>query len=88
MLGAKSAISELSEAYGLFQTRFLLRDYVASDDEDTNLRNDIIRQVRMQEGFTIERAGLLLQHLPPNDSIPLVGDPFREPAGFIIPEIR
>lgn len=69
ILGGGSAIDDFAEARGLMQSRYLIRDYLATEDTESSERERLIEQLRTQEGYTVERAGLILQHLPPDASI-------------------
>ncbi|MEZ6130414.1 MAG: hypothetical protein R3C59_17150 [Planctomycetaceae bacterium] len=65
ILGADQAIDNFPEAYGLFQMRFLLQDYLRTTDDEQNARNTLLEQIRQQEGYSVERVAALLQSLPP-----------------------
>lgn len=69
LLGGKDAVDEFAEAEGLFQARYLIYDYLQSADDDVSVRDQLIAQIRSQEGFTVERAGLLLRNMSPQRSV-------------------
>lgn len=71
VLGPNEAIDNFSEAFGLLQIRTLLRDYVSTLDSESTTRNTLLEQIRIQEGFSVERVALLLRHLPPTLPITL-----------------
>lgn len=71
LLGADAAIDNFTEAFGLLQIRMLLRDYVSSLESEATTRNMFLGQIRIQEGFSVDRVALLLQNLPPTLPIAL-----------------
>ncbi|MEQ9411069.1 MAG: hypothetical protein RIK87_25380 [Fuerstiella sp.] len=82
MLGADHAVDDFAEAYGLFQIRFLLFDYLMTSEDETALRNQLIDRIRRLEGFTVERVGLLLQTLDPDSSVLSQAVSLQQPRRF------
>jgi pimeloyl-ACP methyl ester carboxylesterase len=71
MLGPDAAIENFTEAFGLLQIRALLRDYFSTLDTELTTRNALLEQIRLQEGFSVDRVALLLKNLPPTSPITL-----------------
>ncbi|MCA9057132.1 MAG: hypothetical protein KDA85_01475, partial [Planctomycetaceae bacterium] len=65
LMGGEHSIENLTETWGLFRARQLLRDYMSTDGQNSARRFEIVDQLGQLEGVTIERLALLLQHLPP-----------------------
>lgn len=76
MLGADGAIDDFEEADGLFQIRHLIQDYLQSEQDEVTFRNDLIGQIRRQEGFSVDRVAQLIRYLPPvGPSASVAGQP-------------
>lgn len=71
LLGSDNAIDEFPEAWGLFQIRFLLLDYLRTTEDEASLRDELMERMRGLEGFTVQRLGQLIQFLPADDSLRL-----------------
>ncbi len=85
LLGADAALDNFAEAFGLLQIRILLRDYVRSLDSESAARNALLEQIRIQEGFSVDRVALLLQHLPPTLPIAVNVSNSLSAGSFAIP---
>ncbi len=73
IMGPDNAIDNFAEAIGIFQIRAILRDYLSTLDDEKATRDQLLGEIRQQEGFSVKRVGLLLQHLPP--TLPIsIGD--------------
>ena len=72
MLGPDGATDVFLQAAGIFQIRYLVRDYLATTDIDDAIRAEIISEIRGQEGFSIERVAALVRHLSPESSPSLI----------------
>ena len=63
VLGSGHAITELQTTLDLWQARFLIAEYLRSDED--NVRLDFLRQLQGLEGVTPERVEQMLAILPP-----------------------
>ena len=48
--------------------RFLLADYIESQDDESVFRDECLNSIRQTEGFSVERLGQILRLLPPSSS--------------------
>lgn len=84
IMGGDAAIDNFPEAAGLIHIRSLLRDYLNTDDDESALRNELLEDIRAQEGFSVERVGLLLEHLLPPIPISVTDTGIKSPGTFRI----
>ncbi|MCA9049735.1 MAG: hypothetical protein KDA89_13460, partial [Planctomycetaceae bacterium] len=98
LLGANNAVDSFAAAEGLSRMRYLIHDYLSTTETETRQREQIIAEVRQQEGFTVERVAMLIQQLPPEspllpkrDSItvprviPIEGDDATAGCDIVVP---
>lgn len=69
LLGADNAIDEFADAFGLFQIRFHLADYMKTADSESRARDDLREKMQQAEGYSVQRMAMLLRHLPSDGSI-------------------
>ncbi len=82
LLGAENAIDEFPEAFGLYQTRFLLADYLKTADDEAQARNALLTEIQQMEGHSVDRVAMLLRNFPTDGSIDVEAGSVDEPRLF------
>lgn len=75
ILGGENAIDEFSSAIGLFDARFLVQDFLRSEQGESEERFAILEQLRGLEGYSAENVSQLIRNLPAENLFRIQGPP-------------
>ena len=64
LLGAENSIQNLEEAFGLYDARLLLSDYLQTASEESALRSELLTSIVSQEGVSPARMAALILNMP------------------------
>ncbi|MCA9085410.1 MAG: alpha/beta hydrolase [Planctomycetaceae bacterium] len=84
LLGEDSAVDSFAQAAGLFRIREVLLEFLQTNDSESLLRDQLIDEIRRQEGFTVERVAQMLPLLPPEMPLTIERSAFTDPGSFQI----
>ena len=64
LLGAENSIQNLEEAFGLYEARLSLFDYLQTTSEEAALRSELLTSIVGQEGISAPRMAALIRNMP------------------------
>ena len=75
ILGGENAIDEFQTALGLFDARFLVQDFLRSEEGESEERFAILEQLRGLEGYSAGNIAQLIRNLPTENLFRIQGPP-------------